>query len=271
MRSGRELGTGPLSSAILLAIIVATLLSGAASVLAAAWLSLSLLAGAVHRLVSLSAGLLLASAILNLLPEAFASGADMHTLAWALLAGILAFFTLEKFAVLRHSHHHEQDGHGHHPGHDQAEAGPGGLVVLVGDTIHNTADGVMIAAAFLADPTLGWITTAAIAAHEIPQEIGDFIVLINAGYTRRRALVYNLLSGMAAVLGGIVGYFALGHGHALLPYVLVVAAASFIYVALADLIPGLHRETRRDGDWFGQFALMITGVAVIAVVSVFAH
>ncbi|RIK94541.1 MAG: ZIP family metal transporter [Burkholderiales bacterium] len=249
----------------LAAIIAATLLSGAASVLAAAWLSLSLLAGVVRRLVSLSAGLLLGASILHLVPEAFESGADIHSLSWALLAGIIGFFALEKFAVLRHSHHHEHDGHGHHHGHDRDEAGPAGLVVLVGDTIHNTADGVVIAAAFLADPALGWITTAAIAAHEIPQEIGDFIVLINAGYTRRRALVYNLLSGTAAVVGGVVGYFALAHGQELLPYVLVVAAASFVYVALADLIPGLHRETRRDGEWFWQFALMLAGVAIITL------
>lgn len=251
-------------SSTLAAIVVATLLSGAASVLAAAWLSLSLLAGMVRRLVSLSAGLLLGSAILNLLPEAFNSDASLHSLSWALLGSVIAFFALENFAVLRHTHHHEHDGHGHEPGHDRAEAGAGGLVVLVGDTIHNTADGVMIAAAFLVDPALGWITTAAIAAHEIPQEIGDFIVLINAGYSRRRALFYNLLSGLAAVLGGVAGYFALEQGRALLPYVLVVAAASFIYVALADLIPGLHRETRRDGEWFWQFALMLVGVAIIA-------
>jgi len=252
-------------SSTLAAIVAATLVSGAASVLIAAWLSLSLLAAVVQRLVSLSAGLLLGSAILNLLPEAFESGADLHSLSWVLLASIIAFFTLENFAVLRHSHHHEHDGHGHRHGHDREEAGPAGLVVLVGDTIHNTADGVMIAAAFLVDPALGWITTAAIAAHEIPQEIGDFIVLINAGYTRRRALVYNLLSGVAAVIGGIVGYFALEHGRALLPYVLVVAAASFVYVALADLIPGLHRETRRGGEWFWQFALMLGGVSLIAL------
>ena len=244
---GREASPGPLIvSLTLLAIVAATFISGAASVLAAAWL------------------LLLGSAILNLLPEAFESGTDFHSLSWALLSGVIAFFALEKFAVMRHSHHHEYDGHGHHHGHDRAEAGPAGLIVLAGDTIHNTADGVMISAAFLADPALGWITTAAIAAHEIPQEIGDFIVLINAGYTRRRALLYNLISGMAAIAGGVVGYFALAHGRALLPYVLVVAAASFIYVALADLIPDLHRETSRDGEWFWQFALMLTGVAVIA-------
>lgn len=252
-------------------IVVSTLLAGAASVLTAASLSLTLLAGIVDRLVSLSAGLLLGSAILNLIPEAFESHADVHALSWTLLAGIIGFFVLEKFAVLRHSHHHEGDGHDHHHGHDRDEAGPGGVIVLIGDSIHNFADGVMIAAAFMADPALGWITTLAIAAHEIPQEIGDFIVLLNAGYTRARALFFNLLSGLAAVVGGVGGYFALSRGEGLLPYVLMLAAASFVYVALADLVPGMHRETRRDGEWFWQFALLLAGVAVIAVASGSAH
>ncbi len=246
-------------------IVLATLLAGVASVLAAAWLSLSLLSGLVQRLVSLSAGLLLGSAILNLIPEAFESGADVHALAWTLLLGLIGFFVLEKLAVVRHSHHHEGDGHSHHHGHDREEAGPGGLLILVGDGIHNFADGVMIAAAFLADPALGWFATLAIAAHEIPQEIGDFIILINAGYTRGRALAFNASSGLAAVAGGVAGYFALSRGQEALPFVLMVAAASFVYIALADLVPGLHRETRRGGAWHPQFALMLVGVAVIAL------
>jgi zinc and cadmium transporter len=252
-------------SPILLMIVAATLLAGAVSVLAAAWLSLSLLSRLVHRLVSLSAGLLLGSAVLNLIPEAFESGADLHALAWTLLLGLIGFFALEKLSVLRHSHHHEGDGHDHHHGHDRAEAGPGGLLILVGDGIHNFADGVMVAAAFVADPALGWLATLAIAAHEVPQEMGDFIILVNAGYTRGRALFFNVLSGIAAVAGGVIGYFTLSATQQLLPYVLVLAAASFIYVALADLIPDMHRETRRRGEWFWQFALMMAGVAVIAL------
>ncbi|MFP5406741.1 MAG: ZIP family metal transporter, partial [Gammaproteobacteria bacterium] len=168
---------------------------------------------------------------------------------------------------VRHSHHHEGDGHAHHHGHDQEEAGPGGLVILVGDTIHNFGDGVMIAAAFLADPLLGWLTTAAIAAHEIPQEIGDFIILLNAGYSRQRALVYNVLSGLSSVLGGVLGYFALERSQALLPHVLMLASASFIYVALVDLVPDLHRDSRQRGEWKGQFALMMAGIAVVALVT----
>lgn len=250
---------------------MATLLAGVASVLVAAWLSLALLSGLVNRLVSVSAGLLLASAVLNLIPEAFESGTDLHALAWMMLIGLIGFFVLEKLSVLRHSHHHEGDGHHHHHGHDREEAGPGGMLILIGDGVHNFSDGVMIAAAFIADPALGWLTTAAIAAHEIPQEIGDFIILLNAGYTRRRALFYNALSGLSSVAGGVLGYLSLVRAQGLLPYVLVLAAASFIYIALTDLIPDLHRETRRDGDWFWQFALMMAGVAVIAASKAMVH
>ena len=248
-------------------IVVATVLGGLASVLAAAWLSLSLLAGMVHRMVSLSAGLLLAMAVLHLIPEAFESHVEPQALSWTLLGGLIGFFVLEKLAVLRHSHHHEGDGHDHHHGHDHEEARRGGVLILVGDTIHNFADGVMIAAAFMADPMLGVLTTLAIAAHEIPQEIGDFIILVHAGYTRARALLYNSLSGLSAVAGGVAGYFALAHSQDMLPYVLMLATASFIYVALADLIPDMHLATRRRGEWFWQFVMMMLGVALIALTS----
>ncbi len=252
-------------------IVAATLLGGAASVFAAAALSLTVLAGLVRQLVSLSAGLLLATSILHVIPEAFESGADLHALAWTLLIGLIAFFLLEKLEVLRHSHHHEGDGHAHHNGHDREEAGPGGTLILVGDSIHNFADGVLIAAAFMVDVKLGWLTTLAIAAHEIPQEIGDFIVLLNAGYTRKRALLFNVLSGCAAVIGGVAGYFVLAESAALLPYVLVLAAASFIYVALADLVPDLHKHSRHRGEWKVQFALMMVGVAIVALLTTQLH
>jgi zinc and cadmium transporter len=252
-------------------IVVATVLGGVVSVLAAAALSMTLLARIVRQLVSLSAGLLLATSVLHLIPEAIESGVDLHALSWALLAGLIAFFLLEKLEVLRHSHHHEGDGHGHHHGHDREEAGPGGRLILIGDSIHNFADGILIAAAFMVDPALGWLTTLAIAAHEIPQEIGDFIILLNAGYTRTRALVYNALSGLAAVLGGVVGYFSLGSSAEFLPFVLMFAAASFIYVALADLVPDLHRHSRHRGEWKIQFMLMMVGVAIVAVLTAELH
>jgi zinc and cadmium transporter len=260
------------SSFVTLAMIVAaTVLSGALSVLVAAALSLTLLKKVVRQMVSLSAGLLLATAVLHLLPEAFESDLDPHSLAWSLLAGLVAFFLLEKMAVLRHSHHFEGDGHGHHHGHDRAEAGPGGSLILLGDAIHNFSDGVLIAAAFMIDHKLGWLTTIAIAAHEVPQEIGDFMVLLNAGYTRMRALVFNALSGLSAVLGGLLGYFALAQTRELLPFVLMIAAASFIYVALADLVPDLHRHSRHRGEWVVQFALMMVGVAIVAVTTQHLH
>ncbi len=252
----------------LLHILMATLLGGVVSVFAAALLSITLLSRVVHRLVSLSAGLLLGTAVLHVLPEAVESGADLHALSWALLAGLIGFFLLEKLSVLRHSHHYEGDGHSHEHGHDRHEAGPQGMLILVGDGIHNFADGVMIAAAFIADVRLGWLTTAAIAAHEIPQEIGDFIVLLNAGYSRARALLYNALSGLAAVVGGLAGYFLLAQAEFAIPFVLMLAAASFIYVALADLVPDMHRQTRRKrGESVAQLLLLVAGVATIALLT----
>jgi zinc and cadmium transporter len=255
---------------ILASIVVATLLAGILSVAAAAWLSFPTMSALVPRMVSLSAGILLGAAVLHLLPEAFESQADLHMLCWALLAGLVGFFLLEKSAVLRHSHHHEGDGHDHHHGHDRHEAGPGGVLILVGDSIHNLADGFLIAAAFLTDERLGWLTAAAIAAHEIPQEIGDFIVLLNAGLSRARALLYNALSGLAAVVGGVIGWVSLQTSRDVLPFVLVLAASSFIYIALADLVPGMQRQRHR-GESAVQVVLLLGGIGVIAAITSFAH
>lgn len=237
---------------------------------AAAWLSFGALAALVRRLVSLSAGLLLATSILHMLPEAIDSGVDHHVLAWTLLLGLVAFFLLEKAAILRHNHHHEGDGHAHHHGHDREEAGAGGWLILVGDSVHNFADGILIAAAFLADTRLGWMTAVAIAAHEIPQEVGDFIVLLNAGYSRARAFLYNALSSLAAVVGGIVGYLFLTQAEQLLPHVLVLAASGFIYVALADLIPTMQRDGNRR-ESIAQLALMGAGIGAIALLTAQLH
>jgi zinc and cadmium transporter len=261
-----------LSGAVLIlsSILIATILSGVASVLAASWLSHGALANWLPRMVSLSAGVLLGAAVLQLLPEAMESGASIKGLSWALLAGFVGFFLLEKSALIRHSHHHEADGHGHHHGHDEQEAGPGGLLILVGDSIHNFADGILIAAAFITDPQLGWLTAAAIAAHEIPQEVGDFIVLRNAGYSKQRALLYNVLSGLSAVLGGVLGYFWIESMRDVMPYVLILAASSFIYIALADLVPDMQRK-RLLGESAVQVLLMLTGIALIALLSTQLH
>ncbi len=244
-------------------ILVATLVGGVLSVVIAAALTRSVLSLVVRHLVSLSTGVLLGTALLDILPEAFESNASPQSLFLTLLIGLLFFFLLEKAELYRHGHHHEGDDHHHHHGFDVAQAGQGGWSVLLGDSIHNFCDGLIIAAAFLADTRLGVVTSLAIVAHEIPQEVGDYIVLLNAGLSRGRALAYNAISGLAAVLGGVLGYFLVGPWTELFPYLLVVAASSFIYVAVADLIPQLqHRLTLRET--LAQLAWLGTGLAIIA-------
>ena len=260
---------------ILISIVVATLLGGVLSVLLAAFLTVHMLGRLVKNLVSLSAGVLLGTALLNVLPEAFESKTDPQSLFAALLGGLLFFWLLEKAELYRHAHHHEGDGHDHHHHFDAQQAGRGGLSVLVGNGIHNFCDGVIIAAAFLADPLLGWVTAAAIVAHAIPQESGDFIVLLNAGFSRRKALLYNVISGLAAVAGGIAGYHLVGPWSALLPYLLVVAASSFIYIAVADLLPQLQqrlawRETLSQVLWLAA-GLGLVMVARVLLEGAHAH
>lgn len=224
--------------------------------------SFTLLSKVVERMVSLSVGLMLATSLLHALPEAFDSGASVRNLFATLLAGLLAFFLLEKLAILRHSHHHEHDGHHHHHGHDKHEAGKAGWMILVGDGMHNFTDGILIAAAFLADPQLGLVTGLAIIAHEIPQEIGDFIVLLNAGFSRTRAYVYNLLCSLLSVAGGLLGYYFLDRASGLIPYVLVFASSGFIYIAVSDLMPQMQRRaTLRES--VPQVLLIATGVAIV--------
>ena len=248
----------------LLYILIATFVGGLLSVVIAASLTATVLSRVVQHLVSLSAGVLLGTALLDVLPEAFESKASPQALFGTLLGGLLFFFLLEKAELYRHSHHHEGDEHHHHHGFDHEQAGRGGWSVIMGDSIHNFCDGIIIAAAFLADTRLGVVTSLAIIAHEIPQEVGDYIVLLNAGFSRGRALLYNALSGMAAVLGGVIGYFIVGPWEALFPYLLVVAASSFIYVAVADLIPQLqHRLTWRET--VAQLAWLAAGLLIVLV------
>src|SRR5574343_1490970 len=249
-------------------ILVATFVGGLVSVLLAAAVSAPLLGLIVRHLVSLSTGVLLGTALLHVLPEAFESNVAPQALFLTLLGGLMFFFLLEKAELYRHGHHHEHDHHDHHHGFDAEQAGRGGWSVLVGDSIHNFCDGVLIAAAFLADPNLGIVTALAIIAHEIPQEVGDYIVLINAGFSRMRALAYNALSGLAAVVGGVLGYFLIGPWQEYLPYMMVVAASSFVYVAVADLIPQLQkrlsgRDTVMQIVWLGAGLLMIGGIVSV--------
>jgi zinc and cadmium transporter len=257
----------------LLYIILATGLGGLLSVLAASSLTTHVLGRIVHSLVSLSAGVLLGTALLNVLPEAFESAeVPAHELFVTLLGGLLFFFLLEKAELYRHSHHHEGDHphHHHHHGFDAEQAGAGGWSVLLGDSIHNFMDGVIIAAAFLTDVKLGVVTTLAIVAHEIPQEIGDFIVLLNAGFSRARALLFNGLSGLAAVAGGLVGYYSVADLRHVFPYLLVVAASSFIYVAVADLLPQMQRRLAFR-ETLQQVLWLAAGLALVLVAGEVLH
>ena len=248
----------------LLYIVVATLAGGLLSVLIAAAINVVLLVRLVRSLVSLSTGILLGTALLQVLPEAFESQVEPHALFATLLGGLMFFFLLEKAELYRHGHHHEGDDphHDHHHGFDAEQAGRGGWSVLLGDSIHNFCDGIIIAAAFLTDTRLGVATAAAIVAHEIPQEVGDFIVLINAGLSRTRALFYNALSGLAAVVGGVLGYFIVGPWKSLFPFLLVVAASSFVYVAVADLLPQMQRRLPWR-DTVSQLAWLAGGLSMV--------
>lgn len=236
------------------------------SITAAAIFSFSLLSKVVERMVSLSVGIMLSTSLLHALPEALESGADPRSLFATLLGGLLAFFLLEKFAILRHSHCHEGDRHHHEHGHDAHEAGKSGWMILIGDGLHNFTDGILIAAAFLADPTLGLVTGLAIIAHEIPQEIGDFIVLLNAGFSRARAYVFNLLCSLMAVIGGIVGFYTLDGAKNLLPFVLVFASSGFIYIAVSDLMPQMQRRATTR-ETIPQIILISCGVALVMFVT----
>jgi len=263
---------------ILLYILLAATAATFISIGLAALVSLGRLSRWVDRMVSLSAGLLMGTALLHLLPESLhLGGADVHAVTATMLGGLIGFFVLERFSLLRHDHHHEHDGHDHPHGHDKESAGKGGTTLLIGSTIHALADGVLIAAAFRTDTFLGVMTAAAIATHEIPQQIGNFFVLLNSGFTKARALLFNLLTGTGALVGGVVGFFALAEAGGWLPYVLVVAASNFIYIALSDLIPQLHAQAHshqhggQSRAAWQQPLLMLTGVAIAALATTFLH
>lgn len=273
----------PMQIPLLLQIILACLLGGVLSITAAALVMFGLPRKWLGLTVSFSTGLLLATATLHLLPEALESGLTPHEVFPLLLGGILAFFMLEKFAIWRHAHsgtggsdendahaddHHCADHtHSHHHIHATGEHGET-LSILIGDSFHNFTDGLLIAAAFLADPVLGWSTTLAIVAHEVPQEAGDFAILLAAGWKRGRALFWNGVSSLTAIAGGIIGYLVLDGARQWIPIIITVAASSFLYVAIADLMPRLKRETKSVG-WHG--VLLAAGIAVVVLGSRHAH
>lgn len=241
-------------SAILLATTAGSLLSLAL----AAVLAFSARAAMIPLWVSYAIGALLGAAFLEVLPEAVHMGGDIETIARALLFGIMLFFLLEKLVLWRHCHEdacaaHTDTGHDH---------GRSGLMITVGDTFHNFVDGIIIAGAFLTDFRLGVITALAIVAHEIPQEIGDFLILLHSGYSRAQALLLNLLSALATVVGALLSYHFLSHLHGWAPVLLGLAGASMIYVALSDLIPGLHKRAEL-GATLQQFVLIGLGILTV--------
>ncbi len=271
-------------------IILFSLLSGVLSVLAA---SLFLILPTKYRnqaiphFVSFATGALLGAAFLALIPHALENPdiVDVHNIGLTILLGVLLFFVLEKFVLWRHCHSHDCEAHAHGGAiakeqHDSDATGKGsdavsnaelaerhaaGTLIIIGDAIHNFVDGVLIAAAFLTDFHLGVVTSVAVAAHEIPQEIGDFAILLQSGYKRLTALFYNILASLATVIGALLAYFSLASANHILPYVLALAAASFIYIAVADLIPGLHKRLQLNAS-IQQVILIACGVIVIYLV-----
>lgn len=264
---------------VLASIVAAALAGGVLSAIAAAF-TLALSAAWIPRLVSFAVGALLGAVFLELLPHALEIG-DTHQVMIVTLGGLLAFFLLEKLVLWRHSHGHEThddaadetehdhamhaDAHGHAHGLDHGRTG---LMILIGNGVHNFCDGIVIAAAFLADAALGLAATLAIVAHAVPQQIGDFAVLVHSGYTRGRAFAYNVASGLATLAGALAAYAALADMQQALPTVLAIAAASLLYVAVADLIPSLHRRPEPI-ETAKQSALIAAGIGVIAVVHAF--
>ena len=279
-------------------ILVFTALGGALSALAASLFLVAperVRARLLPHLVSFATGALLGAALLGLLPHAIegAGAENTHAVGLALLAGLLIFFVLEKLVLWRHCHHdgceahvaapvpashvHASHGRAHDHYDSRAEAVAhhnrdvaSARLILIGDSFHNVLDGVLIAAAFMTDVHLGVVTALAVIAHEIPQEIGDLAILLNSGMSRRRALTLNLLTSVSSVLGGASAYFAFSQIEAMLPYALAIAASSFLYVAVADLIPGLHRRVD-PGSAAGQLAFIMAGVALIYLSHHLAH
>ena len=241
--------------------IVAASLAGGTLSAGLAALALRLRASWVPMLVSFAIGTLLGAAFLEVIPHAFEKG-DPREAAFAILGGIFAFFVLEKLLLWRHCHAEHCEAHDPHAAaHDH---GRSGTLIVVGDTVHNFVDGVLIAAAFLQSTELGIIAALAIIAHEIPQEVGDFVILLHSGYSRARALTINVVSSAATLVGGIVGYFALPLVAGIEATLLGIVAASMIYVAVADLIPGLHRRPELR-DTASQALLIALGIATIAL------
>ncbi len=295
---------------ILIAILTGTLIAGIGSVWLAALLSFGLLARYTQHMLSLAAGALLATAFMHLLPEAFESEAGAHSLFAALLVGLVFFFLLDKAELWHHGHEHHSPidirpgkpvhdplsdavplrtgnsmrgelvdpahprraaHHHHHGKHEHHHAArSGGWAVLAGDSVHAFGDGVLIASAFMADIRLGFVAALAVLVHEIPHHMGDLIVLRQTSNNRRAAFIKVTLAGAVTALGGIVGYALVEQLYDYLPFFLVVASSSFVYVALADLIPQLQRRLSAK-ETAAQIAWLAIGIGLVMLVGELAH
>lgn len=254
-----------------------TLMAGIGSVWLAAALSFGVLARYTQHMLSLAAGALMATAFLHLLPEAFESQAGAHELFLVLLVGLVFFFLLDKAELWHHGHehHHAHDAAGHaHAGHTHTHAHapgtPGSWAVLTGDSVHCFGDGILIASAFMADLRLGVIAALAVLAHEVPHHMGDLMVLRSGTNTRRMALVKVSLAGAVTAIGGMAGYWLVDVLRDYLPYFLVVASSSFVYVALADLIPQLQKRLTLS-ETLAQITWLAVGIGMVTLISGLGH
>lgn len=290
---------------VLLWIVLFSLLGGVLSVAGAALVALNIKKTAVPMLISYAIGAMLGAVFLEILPHAIEVAASPKHMTATVLFGILLFFALEKLVLWRHCHgdHCEVHAvhtaeecpdpqtslspadstvtkykavavkqpsinvHPQHHSHDH-DRGRSGMMIMIGDTFHNFVDGILIASAFMVDIKLGIVTAIAIIAHEIPQEVGDFLILLHSGYSKKQAFIFNLVSSLATAVGGFIAYFALSHVQTWVPTILGLAAASMLYVAVADLIPSLHKRTELRAT-ISQLALIACGVASIFLVGHF--
>ena len=267
----------------LIAILLGTLAAGIGSVWLAAWLSFGIVSRYTQHMLSLAAGALLATAFLHLLPEAFESGVEPHNLFATLLVGLLFFFLLDKAELWHHGHeHHHGDHHSdHHDTHDHQHANSnehhhhhhpvsGGWAILAGDSVHCFGDGVLIASAFMVDLRLGIVAAMAVLAHEVPHHMGDLVVLRESSGNRQAAVLKVSLAGAITALGGVAGFLLLEQLNGILPYMLTIASSSFIYVALADLIPQLQKRLS-SSETAAQIVWLVSGIALVSLVSYFSH
>ena len=262
----------------LLSILLATLVAGIGSVWLAAWLSFGVVSRYTQHMLSLAAGALLATALVHLLPEAFESGMPAQTLFMGLLVGLVFFFLLDKAELWHHGHEHHQHGHahehdhhhGHHHAHPHGQRTSGGWAVLAGDSVHCFGDGILIASAFMADLSLGVAAALAVLAHEVPHHMGDLVVLRQTSGTRRAAIWKVSLAGALTALGGLTGYVLVDALHDYLPLFLVAASSSFVYVALADLIPQLQKRLSTR-ETVAQVLWLVVGMSLVLGVSRLLH